>query len=434
MPDQRTPGYRRQKRRGKPALAFVEINGTRRYLGEYGTAESHRRYDALLAEWKSSGNVPTAHPRDLRVIELVDRYWAFAETYYRKPDGTPTSEQPLVKRALAVLVSLYGDLAAREFSPLKLKAVRATMVDKGWCRKVVNDMVHRVKRLFRWASENELVPPTVHHALRDVMGLKQGRSKVRESQPVKPVSEPVIEQTIRHLSPQVAAMVRLQLLTGARPGEICQMRTCDFETSGEVWVYRPASHKTEHHDHERAVYLGPKAQQVVGPLLKPDLQAYLFTPAEAESWHRSRRQAARKTPLSCGNVTGSNRKRSPKRKPGDRYTVTAYRRAVARACDVAFPPPSNLPRAAKLIRRWRRTRKGRPLPKPLAVAAVQVATWAAEHRWHPHQIRHTAATKLRKEHGLEAAQVILGHKTLTVTQVYAETNKQKAKEVIHKIG
>jgi len=45
-------------------------------------------------------------------------------------------------------------------------------------------------------------------------------------------------------------------------------------------------------------------------------------------------------------------------------------------------------------------------------------------RWHPHQLRHNAATQLRKEYGLEAAQVILGHKTITVTQVYAEKNRR----------
>jgi len=39
--------------------------------------------------------------------------------------------------------------------------------------------------------------------------------------------------------------------------------------------------------------------------------------------------------------------------------------------------------------------------------------------YHPHQLRHNAATRLRREYGLEAPQVILGHKMLSVTEVTA---------------
>jgi site-specific recombinase XerC len=54
--------------------------------------------------------------------------------------------------------------------------------------------------------------------------------------------------------------------------------------------------------------------------------------------------------------------------------------------------------------------------------------------WHPHQLRHNAGTKLRKEYGLEAAQVILGHRTLTVTQVYAERNVEAAQRIMLQVG
>jgi site-specific recombinase XerC len=37
-------------------------------------------------------------------------------------------------------------------------------------------------------------------------------------------------------------------------------------------------------------------------------------------------------------------------------------------------------------------------------------------------------------YGLEAAQVLLGHKTLTVTQVYAEKNVQQAMKIAAEIG
>jgi len=64
--------------------------------------------------------------------------------------------------------------------------------------------------------------------------------------------------------------------------------------------------------------------------------------------------------------------------------------------------------------------------------------------WHPHQpcpakhwrrrVRHNAATELRKEFGLEAAQILLGHSKADVTQVYAERDDNRAAAVVAKIG
>ncbi len=53
---------------------------------------------------------------------------------------------------------------------------------------------------------------------------------------------------------------------------------------------------------------------------------------------------------------------------------------------------------------------------------------------HPHQLRHNAATELRKEFGLEAARVILGHRSAAITEVYAEMDRQKAIDAMMKVG
>ncbi len=64
----------------------------------------------------------------------------------------------------------------------------------------------------------------------------------------------------------------------------------------------------------------------------------------------------------------------------------------------------------------------------------QAAEWRQEFCWHPHQLRHNAATNLRKEFGVELARIILGHATAFTTEIYAEADRQQAIEVIAKVG
>jgi len=54
--------------------------------------------------------------------------------------------------------------------------------------------------------------------------------------------------------------------------------------------------------------------------------------------------------------------------------------------------------------------------------------------WKPNQLRHAAATGIRRLHGLEAAQVALGHSTADVSQVYAERNASLAQRVARDVG
>ena len=50
-------------------------------------------------------------------------------------------------------------------------------------------------------------------------------------------------------------------------------------------------------------------------------------------------------------------------------------------------------------------------------------------KWHPHQLRHNAGTRFRREYGLETAKCLLGQKTLDAAQIYAEQDVQKAREI-----
>ena len=52
----------------------------------------------------------------------------------------------------------------------------------------VNARVNRIRRIFKWAVSEEVVPPSVIEGLRAVEGLRRGCSNVREAEPVGPGS------------------------------------------------------------------------------------------------------------------------------------------------------------------------------------------------------------------------------------------------------
>jgi integrase len=296
----RLPSYRLHKPSG---LAVVRLDGRDHYLGKHGTAESRGKYRRTIAEWLSRhGTPPTprtgpagAGPTVGEVIkEFLVRH---AATHYRRADGTPTGELANFRMSLRPLRRLYSGTPARDFSPKALKAVRQSMVDAGLARGTINQRVGRIIHVFKWAVSEEMLPPDVHHGLKAVGGLKKGRTAARETEPVKPVPEALVDAVRPHVARQVWAMIELQRLTGMRPGEVILMRTCDLDTSGRVWVYTPVSHKTAHHGHERRVYLGPRAQAVLRPWFRTDLSAYLFSPREAMAEYRAAQRRDRKTPL-----------------------------------------------------------------------------------------------------------------------------------------
>ena len=89
----------------------------------------------------------------------------------------------------------------------------------------------------------------------------------------------------------------------------------------------------------------------------------------------------------------NRRKRAPMRAPRLRYSPDSYRRAIHRACEKA-----------------------------------------SIEKWSPNRLRHTAATEVRRQFGLEAAQVALGHASADITQIYAERDADLARTVALKIG
>jgi integrase len=413
----RIPAYQKHRASGQ---AVVSLNGRDFYLGPHGTRASKLEYDRLIGEWLQQGRQihPAPDGGQLSVVELIAAYLDFAQRYYRK-GNRQTSEIHAIRSAMRPLKLLYGRKPCAEFGPIALQVVMQQMAADNLARGTVNDNAGRIKRMFKWGVSQELIPASIHHALTSVGGLRKGRSEARETEPVKPVDDRIVEATLPHLPQVVSDMIRVQRLTGMRPAELCMIRPIDLDCSTDVWTYRPESHKTEHHGKERTIYIGPQAQAVLLRYVVRDASEYCFRPCDSEAKRLAARHAARKTPLSCGNKPGSNRKTKPKRKAGDCYTVDSYRRAIYRGCDTAFPHPE-----LSALKKSRLSEKQR----------ADLREWQADHQWAPNQLRHTAATEIRREFGLEAAQITLGHSQANITQIYAERDMQKGIEVARRIG
>jgi integrase len=296
------PKYRLHRQSGQAIVTLSDGLGNRRdvLLGKRDTAESRVEYARVIAEWEANGRrLPASKPTtaDLTVNELALAYWKFAESYYGPDRGRGTTRN--IRDALRGRRQPYGHTPAAEYGPLALKACRAEMVKKGWSRTYVNAQVDRLRRMFRWAASEQLVPAAVYGALKTVEGLRRGRTDARETKKVKPVVPEQIDATLPFMPPAVQAMVNLQLLTGSRPDEVCRLRPLDLDMSNPAcWAYRPGSdqgehgeHKTAHHDQDRLILIGPRAQEVLRPYLGTKLDAYCFSPVESE-WRRSLRRRA----------------------------------------------------------------------------------------------------------------------------------------------
>ncbi len=374
----RLPKLRKHKSSGR---AYVELSGKRKYLGVYGTAEAAQRYAAALAEWMAAGCNASAPPEEITIGEATARYLEWANVRY-----ATSTQLHLIVLALRDCNQLYSRIPAKDFGPLKLMALRIVWVDRNLACKTVNTYTQEAKRCFKWLVSREVIPASVWHGLQSVEGLRHGQGTARETEPVQPVAIEEVDKIRPFVSPQVWALVQLQLLTGARPGELLPLCPKDIETTGDVWQARLAKHKGAWRGKERVIFFGEKAKEIIRPYLLRPADKPLFSPREAI-------QASRRDCPTHRRVNQKPTQRHTPREVHDAYDICSYRRAITRACFEAGIP-----------------------------------------KWIPYQLRHTAGTEARRLFGLDGAQALLGHSGAVVTQVYAELDQNKAREIAAQIG
>ena len=365
------------------------------YLGQYDSPESYEKYARLIAEWKAKHLCPEASPtpgRDVSVTlnELILAFWQHAKQRYVK-NGAPTSEIHSFRTALRPVRQLYGREPVTSFGPLALVACRQKLIEAGICRKRINQHVGRIRQLFKWGVAREMVPETVWRALCAVEGLRLGEAL--ETEPVKPVPEEHIAAIKPFVTPQVAAMINLQLWSGCRPGEACVMRPSTSIRKGRSGSTGRIPTKASTTTRNGSSTSGRTPRRSSSPGSRRTCTPTCSRP-EGRAWYQAQRAANRKTPK-LQKQQPHRRRVHPKRTPGERYTTHAYGHAISRACEVAFGMPTELRRISKESDADERKR--------LARLAAQ---WRSEHCWAPNQLRHTAATRIRAAYGIEATRIL----------------------------
>ena len=371
-------------------LAYVRVHGRKIYLGTHGTPEAQREYHRVIAEFHANASVP---PKDKKSVTLDELCLRFLED---KKGCLATKHLEHYKSLVGTLLSQYSGLPANDFSPNKLRTLRAEFVKSGYVRQQCNKRVSLVRTIFKWGVGREIVAESVWNALRSLEPLRKGESAAPEGKKREIVPTDYIERTLAELTPTVAKMVCLHLATAARPTEICGIRIENIDRSNpDLWVVYLPEHKNDWREDfdDKFLYLAKTEIDLIVSVIGERTEGYLFRPADAMAEHKAKRRASIKSEKKSPSrqKRDEDRAKRSKQKFNEFYTADAYRKAIERACQRAGVP-----------------------------------------HWFPYGLRHTGITNVGLEHGIEAAQHVAGHRDLRTTRGYFHGENAIAKSVAMK--
>lgn len=395
----------RKKRRPLPKLcrhssgqARVKLCGRTFYLGEFGSVEAQRRYADLIQRWTDGGRKPLVEtPHVEQVAPLRDLFGQF-ETYldstgrYTKA-GKPTSQRGIVRIALREFCDRFGDVRMPKFTESMLLTHRDELEGRRSLSRVgINRKIAHIRAALRWAFGRGMLTRDQWLGVKAIEPLNRAECGARDRKRTKrAVTIDEVEKVAACLPSVPAAMLRLQALTGMRPGEVCAMRWRDIDRTPvvvedvECWAYNVADGKTAHHGHATSYALGPMAQAILEQFPAAP-GAFIFSPmatmAELHEMRRSRRQ----TPTTAQT---EQRDASDGRSYADRYAVSTYRQAVDRG-----------------------------------IARAGVAPFT------PHEVRHGFLTRACAQFGAFATSSAANHTRVSTTETYLHKNRGDAFRVV----
>jgi integrase len=301
---------------------------------------------------------------------LYDHFMLWAPSHYRLPTGAPSREIDNFRHAFIDLLAALADRETASLTKQDLEMVRESMVSRKLCRNVVNQRITKILRVVRWGTEEKrrLVPDQVAAVLLLLRPLQAFRTNAPERSQVVGVPPEHVEQAAAVANPVIAAMMRLQLLTGMRPGEVRGLRRrMIVQREGQWMAAFGLEHKMAYRKQSRNVPLGPHAMKLLQDWLKkcPTDDSFVFRPTQQKG--------------SRGKL--------------QQFTRYGYGDSIDWACKKAGVPS-----------------------------------------FAPNQIRHTVGEQVRRSHGLEHVQALLGHKSRASSERYAPVVEEFAVQVARNRG
>ena len=333
--------------------------------------------------WIEATQCPNGKSRTSRyysarqAIAAMEDFWEYPVTCFGSRELTEVQEK-LVNTAVI----------SRPKDPAKTPKKRLR------CRVTINNTIHRIRQLFKWAATRKRIEqdewPALKAQLEMVTPLLRNQTQAWDGPEDRTVSDEVVDATIPHLPDIVADLLRFQRYTGCRPGEAQSLLLGEIDMRPlphyeGTWVYTVPQHKLSWRAKHlpRKIAIGPKAQEILKkciPRLNGDPKRAVFSP----------RFSKRNPTRWCkgGAIKPQSAKRQWVKKPRqvkEVYSNGAINTCIKRACEKAGIPP-----------------------------------------WSPNQLRHTRITEVREGDSLDAASAVGGHSKVDQTQHYARLHLGRA--------
>ena len=359
-------------RRHKTGQAFATIRGRNVYFGKHGTPESREKYRQAVASYVATRGAAAEPGRAPVQLQTA------ADLFLAGPvKAMEYRTRHAFEVALGEVTARFAKIPLPDFGPVRFKEVRRAFVARGWCRRYVNAQAGKVVRWLRWCAGEELYPGDKLTAVEAVEPLRRGDAP--DHPRIVPVDDATVDATLPHLPPYARALVEVLRWSGCRPKEAVMMRPEDVDQTGRV------------------VLPGGRALMLDG--------CWVYTPTTHKTAGLEKGRWIILGPQAVAAVG-----------PLLKYTP---------AGGYVFSPSRN-GRDVAPIHHYR----VRSLHKAVEVACKK----AGVSHWHPYQLRHLAATKIKALFGEEAAKDVLGHSTLDTTAIYAERSLERAANVMRKAG
>ncbi len=416
--------------RGKYYCTDVYLpDGNRTTIG-FGTTESRTKGEIMVAfeKWldlyaqqphkvlsfknpyKAIAEIVNPSKR-IAVGELLQKYRNHASKTIAKVDSNKKHPDYTFIDRVEKFLKPYLVWPAKDFGPDELLAVQKTMIqhryyigqkEKRYTRRGINDNINWIRKIWKWGMGRCIVTAEQVQGFEEVKPLRIGTSLAPDNVKRKRITEEELEKVINCLGSVVGDMLRIIWYTGMRPNEVCKMRPYDIiRDDQDCWLYIPGrdhspvgKHKTMRFERMKVIPLTSESQEVLRKRIRDfNSKNYIFSPKETVAELIANKARERKTPLSCGNRPGTNRKEHPMIKPRDRYDHHTLRRACQRAC---------------------------------IKAGVELFV--------PYDLRRSMATRTRATLGKEATKVLLGHAKTSTTEIYLLEEVQEAVKVAKRLA